>query len=423
MFFGNSVRWFIAVSIIYSISIFTTIIPSYFDQPILIADIALSISLTMSIFMQPRLTVKIDRSSIVLLLLILSLVICMYFFYHLLKNGINTTAIGYVVYMLLLSLLLCLVHIDIIEKTVRLYVYISILISTFGVIAWISFTSGIIDHSDYLFSAYHYSGGKIQRETLLTIDKHDLQGYNAPFYFGLITTGNDPMSIYGFEFYRGSGWSQEPTIASLFIMPAFLILLFDRNIFSSRILNNYSFFIVMAFYMTVFAVGSIVAILFLFSIYLIINKDKLVIKLRNIISLILGSMLFGYAIIVSSPPVYKRLFETSDDSTALSGSMSLVVKQLMWWADNEPYFWFVRLLVILIIALSVFIAIYKINFCNNKNAYGYYLPVLYYCLHGLKGNWTHILVYGFFLFLVILMFRARSLVIYNYFLQLRQRKY
>jgi len=397
--------WFVVFTIIYCISIFVTIIPSYFKHPVLIANILLTFSIFVNIFLQNKLTIKLNSIDVKQFLSVVILIILVYFFRHLGKNGLSFTTLAYLTFISLLTFLSLSVSIGIIRKTLKTYIFVIAGISFFGLISWILFNFEFIDASEYLFSAYHFSDGKIGRELAYAyrLNNDQLAGYNAPFYFGLITTANQPFDIFSFQFYRSSGWSHEPTTAACFLVPAYITLLFDKSLYSSRIRRIFLFLIAL-FYFTVFAIGSVIAVILTYLTYVfIINKKyKFSLKIFPSIFIFLISLL---TIAFNSTKISERFFTFSNSELVLSGSMYGVIHQIFWFLETDfGAFWIHKLLLVTLVVFTLTIAIKKARNSAHEHI-GFAIAIIYYCLHGLKGSWQFIMVYGLFIFLLCVMFR------------------
>jgi len=280
-----------------------------------------------------------------------------------------------------------------IKSLIKAYVYLTIIMSFFGILSWWLVNFDFIQDGNFKFSLFENSHGKYNR------DKFDeLGGYTAPYYLGLVLTASYEYSIMGFSYYRASGWAHEPTSATLFIVPAMLLLFTNKSMFHNSLQPIY-FMIVFIFWLVCSAMGSIISLIVLGVIasifYLLRRGITLKFLLTSCTTIIVGIILL--------PNINEVLESSTLIKDKFQGNTSPFIKlyNFLFWIDQDNN-------VVITLALQAFVYYYlfigTMIVLKGKNTavcmYGYIC--LYIVIHGAKGSWIHISMYifSFFFFYV-----------------------
>jgi hypothetical protein len=285
---------------------------------------------------------------------------------------------------------------DQLELLLKGYVLFCILMSLCGATASLLINTSIINWQDHLYSLSENTNNRI------VWDQDVVYGYSFPYGLGLVLTSSFLYSFMGIDFYRSSGWAHEPTAATFFIVPA-LILLVRENIFSWRIRIT-GIFSIVSFYLSCFAVGSIIAL-----VSLIICWDFLKPKRRfPFFGMALLACFLLAAICVYSSFISGMLQSTNSGAISIlqskfepgNASMTAVVSPL--YGDS---------LFLLLIISYILIALYYslIALRDNPKAQTFSLIFIYLLMHSAKGSWGHLTQYLFtFIFFFLLVYSLYS---------------
>ena len=236
-------------------------------------------------------------------------------------------------------------------------------------------------------------------------DVGEITSYVFPYNLGFILVGSGKLNLFGIEFYRISGWAHEPTSATLFVVPAMLLLA------HSKIINNFfvRFFMlttIFIFWIAAMSVGSVLALLILYFIYVVFNLYFKVFPLR--LSLIVTSIILATLLLVL---FYLQPFLESSIITTkfnLQGdSMQTAFKELLWFIPDtsgfsyyhsDASFYIGQMAIWGIIFLFLWVVLYSILFQKELNVYA--LILLYVIIHTMKGSqasvYTHIFAFLWF---------------------------
>tara|TARA_B110000971_G_scaffold221921_1_gene271543 strand:+ start:7127 stop:7954 length:828 start_codon:yes stop_codon:yes gene_type:complete len=116
----------------------------------------------------------------------------------------------------------------------------------FGFLAWALIFFDIVDKASKIWDA---------RDIGMLI-------YSWPNCLGLVITNVDYVAtqIGSINFYRASGWAEEPAWAAKFVMPSLIFLYFEKNLFNKH--TRYVFIaIILSFWIVCAGISSIIAIL------------------------------------------------------------------------------------------------------------------------------------------------------------------
>jgi hypothetical protein len=276
----------------------------------------------------------------------------------------------------------------------KTYVYFVLIMALCGIIAYALFVFNIIDQSDHFVSIYDLTNGSFTRDKFLD------NSYIFPYGLGFILMADGQLELLGYEFYRISGWAHEPTSASLFTVPALLLLL-HKKLFIKR--RRIMLIIIAIFLLLIMSVGSMVALLVLFTaMSLVYSYTKIFDKDR-----ILKALLFC---LIVSAIVFVIYYDRILESTLLgskfdmeSNTMNVALRELLWFipqSNKTSIYYFSHMAVWAIIALFFIVSIIRL-IENDKNIYS--LIMIYIIVHSMKGSQltVYYLVFTFFWFYMV----------------------
>jgi hypothetical protein len=393
---------FIASSVIYSIAIFTIILPSYFSKPVLVAVVLLSVSLLIS--SETSFKIKGYGNFMLAYGFILSIILS-FVFYHIDHNTSVTTVAGYVLYLFLLFYIISTMSDKCLERTIGMYIYLSIAMAFLGLVVWVLVH---VEHSAVRkFNVSEFTNGIYSRDSKIGPNE-GIDSYFTFYYLGLVLRENFE-TLFGISFYRNVGWSHEPNTASMFVAPAIIILTISKNYFR-KVKRYTSLLVLVLFYMSCFSIGGIIVAMFFYPLYLFTKHGHL---LQKVSLVTLGPIfyLFFLILMISYSSAFRsRLGEFGMDA-GLTGSLRPVFNQLLWFmGDFGAWEMMSYLLISVIVVLSIVVCLFGIKQSkkHSKNySMSYYMIVLFILLMGFKGTWQIILYYGFFIFWIVVLLRKR----------------
>lgn len=137
------------------------------------------------------------------------------------------------------------------------YIYFSYYISISGITAFILVNLNIINPTEWVEITQNFKkydeGDNVQFDNLKGL-------YSFPYYLSLVLTGDNKVDILGFSFYRLSGLSIEPGVATFLMTPAFFLAInYNRN--------SYFPLLILIFILLCFSVANIIILISLFVLY------------------------------------------------------------------------------------------------------------------------------------------------------------
>jgi hypothetical protein len=251
--------------------------------------------------------------------------------------------------------------------------------STSGVLANLLLIFDIVSPGSHYINLNDLTNGSFGR------DRGMENSYVFPYFLGLILTGDGLFNIGGLNFYRISGWAHEPTSATLFIMPAALLLI-HSNIFKNKFLRFGMLIMIATFWTFSMAVGSIIALIFIYIFYIIstlyINYFPKKISILTMLSILVLTML---VVFFSDFIVSASIFATKFGADSLT--MQVAIKELTWFVPNantKSVYYLVHISLWVIIAIFLFVALKGISTRKFVDVYSFIL--LYIIVHTMKGS-------------------------------------
>jgi hypothetical protein len=265
------------------------------------------------------------------------------------------------------------------KKYIKAYIILAFIMSTSGVLANLLLIFDIVSPGSHYINLNDLTNGSFGR------DRGMENSYVFPYFLGLILTGDGLFNIGGLNFYRISGWAHEPTSATLFIMPAALLLI-HSNIFKNKFLRFGMLIMIATFWTFSMAVGSIIALIFIYIFYIIstlyINYFPKKISILTMLSILVLTML---VVFFSDFIVSASIFATKFGADSLT--MQVAIKELTWFVPNantKSVYYLVHISLWVIIAIFLFVALKGISTRKFVDVYSFIL--LYIIVHTMKGS-------------------------------------
>jgi hypothetical protein len=279
----------------------------------------------------------------------------------------------------------------------KYYIFLVFIMSVCGLAANLIISLNLIDISSSYFNLSEATNGAFMRD-----DDAGPDSYAFPFSLGLVLIGSGKLSFLSFELIRISGWAHEPTSATLFIVPA-LILIAHGEIFQSFVTRFIMFITIATFWFFAMSVGSFLAILILypllFLLIIFINYFPYKLSTRLFIILLLGAMALPFFI---EPLLQSSIFTSKFDFT--SESYREAVSQLVWMVpgiEKATAYYFSHMFLWMIIILFTFVAFLSLTMPSYKKFPNPYAIILFYVIiHSMKGSQETV----FYLFFTIFWF-------------------
>ena len=260
---------------------------------------------------------------------------------------------------------------DILEGYLKIYIKVAVLMSFLGFIAWYLIFSEKVGIGDYQFDG---------RAIGLLI-------YSFPHRLALVVTNVDiSLSTIGsLVFFRASGWAEEPAWAATFIMPALIVLLFNKYFFKKRTRIIYITILIL-FWLVCGAISSIISVFLLLGISQVIALLRKFSLSRLFLIVIVSALIATPLIYYSSKVDLMSGFlegKLGDDAQTLQDSKTSV----LWVLNPQPDLFHVMMFLALLSALLIFIvSMIAIKKGGEVSTYGYIM--LYLVLHGAKRGWV-----------------------------------
>jgi len=280
---------------------------------------------------------------------------------------------------------------------IKSYVTLVFIMALCGLLANFLLAYEFINYADYYVSLSRLTNGSFTRDA-----GEELGSYSFPYYLGLILTGPGKLSLLGFEFYRISGWSNEPSTASLFIAPAMLIL-GHSNIIINKFFRFTMLFTIFIFWLFCMSIGSLLAfvILYIILIYSYLISRYFPFKLTFLSFFAILTVLF--LIIAFTDQLFTSTLLSSKFSSS-SETMSQAINELYWFAplnSNSPELFHFTHLFLWAIILTFIASISSLMLINN-NLNVFALIIFYIVLQSMKGfqEMVFLMIFTFFWFYI-----------------------
>tara|TARA_B110000008_G_scaffold279719_1_gene328178 strand:+ start:3273 stop:4523 length:1251 start_codon:yes stop_codon:yes gene_type:complete len=287
---------------------------------------------------------------------------------------------------------------DFLQTYLKAYVLFVFVMSACAIIALLIFSSGSCSDCGHV-NISQMTNGSFNR------DQYEINSYVFPYNLGFILTGSGKLNLLGVEFYRISGWAHEPTSATLFVVPAILLLIHSKVI-NNLFIRFFMLITVLLFWIAAMSVGSVLAMMILYSIYIVFNLYFKVFPLRLTLTVVLT--------VISTLLLIALYFEALQNSSVLTTkfnleghSMQTAISELLWFIpDDARYslyhsdasFYIGQMAIWGIIFLFMWVVLYSLLFQKELNVYA--LILLYLIIHTMKGSqasvYTHIFAFFWF---------------------------
>ena len=292
----------------------------------------------------------------------------------------------------------------------KAYILLVFVMSFCGAITWLLVMSGSY-HVGEIYGTYAnlnaLTHGAFVRDATVT------NSYVWPYYLGLVLTGETSVNLLGYEFYRISGWAHEPSSATVFVVPA-ILLLFKDDVFKNRLIRGILLITIISFWLFCASVGSLMAVLILAATYILTTLyiRLFPFKLSLTIFLTLVSSIF-LLILYFEPISESTLFSTKFNMD--SHTMQMAINRLLWFSHEVTLVsrmldddgnqvlglhYFGYLIIWMIISVFLWI-IASDTFATGKLSI-YSIILMYLILHAMKGSYLTVYVHisTFFWFFV-----------------------
>lgn len=285
-----------------------------------------------------------------------------------------------------------------IDSYIRAYIYLVFIMSVSGLIADSLIAFGVIDIGSHYINLHEVTNGSFTRDASMGADS-----YAFPYGLGMILTGSGKLSLLGFEFYRISGWAHEPTSATLFTVPALLLLL-HTDIVKHTLLKIVMIVVIATFWFFAMSIGSLLALLIVYTILTLSRIFGTIYPLSPTLSAFSIIILFiMFMLIFIEPIAQSTLLTTKFDME--SETMNKAISELMWFLEDDQktqiyyfshmFLWSIILCFLIVIILSVVTSL-------SINAYT--IVLLYVVLHSMKGSQENVFLLTFSFFWLYLAF-------------------
>ena len=290
----------------------------------------------------------------------------------------------------------------------KAYIWLVFVMSLFGVLAWILVMSG----NYYIYDGVYVNLNEMTKGAFVR-DEGATNSYVWPYYLGLIVTGETPLDIFGFSFYRLTGWAHEPSSATIFVVPA-ILLLFKGDVIKNFVIRAIFLTTIICFWLFCASVGSLLAVMVLLATYILTTLyiKLFPFKMSLTIFLLLVSSIF-FLILFFEPISESSLFSTKFDMQ--SDTMNKAISRFLWFTHDATltvpminndgksileFHYFAYLTIWMIISLFLWI-IASDTFATGKLSI-YSIILMYLILHAMKGSYLTVYVHlsTFFWFFV-----------------------
>jgi hypothetical protein len=251
----------------------------------------------------------------------------------------------------------------------------------FGLISFIIVTFGSYDIENSFVNVSELTRGAFHR------DDGVFNSYVFPYNFGLVLTGELQMDFMGIKFYRISGWAHEPTSATLFTVPALLLLLHGK-LLSNNLVKRILILIIGCFWILCASVGSILAIIVLYSVFIITTLyiKNFPFKLSFLIFISLITTLF-LIILYIEPILQSSIITSKFDMEAQT--VRVFLTEFTWFLpnpnhENPAFYYYSHLVIWTIISIFVWVVVSSVITSGKMGVYA--LVLTYIILHTFKGS-------------------------------------
>ncbi len=128
------------------------------------------------------------------------------------------TPLSSIIYLISIFVIFSMRSLKDLKCSLELYTNLVFVMALFGVTAWVLINFNIVDPEYWKFNLSQATMGKESKDS-------EFDMYSFPYYLGLILTGSYKYKLFGFEFYRASGFTNEPNSGAFFVTPALFYLL------------------------------------------------------------------------------------------------------------------------------------------------------------------------------------------------------
>jgi hypothetical protein len=226
-----------------------------------------------------------------------------------------------------------------------------------------------------------------------TRDDNVGDSYIFPYNLGFILSGSGKLSLFGFEFYRISGWAHEPTSATLFIAPALILLIHTRTI-NNTILRFMIFITILSFWFFSMSIGSLLAFIGIYFITILLTLYTKIFPLKLSISIVLFFILITLmAVFYIEPLLESSIFSSKFNME--SDTFKKFMVELTWFIpkpENNQVFYFSHLAIWSIIFLFILVIVFST--ISHESLKVFSLILLYIVIHTMKGSqenvYTHV---------------------------------
>jgi len=288
---------------------------------------------------------------------------------------------------LILASIFIITYSNLIESFIRHYIIFVFIMSVVALVIYFLIASGFLDYQQYFVDLSSLSRGSFNR------DKGYFGAYSAPYLLNFILIGSGKLSFAGLDFYRMSAWMHEPTFASLFISPAFLILLFKKNIIENNKIRIIFLQVILFHILVLASVAAYIGLLIVISLYILFNKWE---SPSTIFAL-------GVVLLFTIGIVYYDLHNSSYEISSLlkskfgpnSESYKFMIERLFWFLNYDefnPQIFYSSLIINLFLYYVIILAIKSIV-AGNANIFA--VIILYIAIHSFKGMQENIFMLPF----------------------------
>ena len=280
----------------------------------------------------------------------------------------------------------------------KAYIWVVFVMSLFGVISFIVVMAGIYPIEGNNVNLSELTKGAFVRDAYMS------RSYVWPYYLGLVVTGETPLDIFGYSFYRLTGWAHEPSSATIFVVPA-ILLLFKGDIINNFFIRAIFLTTIICFWLFCASVGSLLAVLILIATYILTTLyiKLFPFKMSLTIFLTLVSSFF-FLILFFEPISESALFATKFDMD--SHTMSMAINRFLWFTHDSTiaapmlddagnsilgFHYYGYLTIWMIISLFLWI-IASDTFATGKLSI-YSIILMYLILHSMKGSYLTVYVH------------------------------
>ena len=294
-----------------------------------------------------------------------------------------------------------------IVKYIRSYIFLVLFMSFFGIISFLIVTFGSYDIVNHYVNLSDLTGGSFTRDAGVT------NSYVFPYNFGLVLTGEAQMNFLGLNFYRISGWAHEPTSATLFTVPALLLLLHGK-LFSNNLIRITLILIISCFYILCASIGSMLAVIILYTVFIITTLyiKKFPFRLSFFIFFSLITTLF-LVVLYIEPILQSSIITSKFDIDA--ETVRVAVGELTWFLPNpnhefETFYYYNHLVIWTIISIFAWVVVSGVITSGKMGVFA--LVLTYIILHTMKGSqesvYTHLYTVFWFYLAYFSMYRSAA---------------